>query len=305
MTATAGPFQIVPEATADISLQGGATVRLRRHGNPAGFRIILSHGNGLAADLYYPLWSRFLDDFDVVVFDYRNHGWNPCGDQKYHNPRVFAEDLETVLFEVGRVFGTRPCAGIFHSLSALVSLLLPSRGAEFEALILFDPPLCKPGMSQLEFERHMEQALQMIRRRTVHFRTEAEFTELAEYSPLLRGLDGCAKRLLAQTTLRPSPDGSGYELRCPPAYEAQAGEFITAYAVLADLDTMRCPVKVIGADPTVPFTYLPTFDPKIVAKVDYDFIPGIGHFVPLEAPERSHELCLKFLQERGILKVGA
>ena len=241
----------------------------------------------------------------MIVFDFRNHGWNRCGDQKYHNPRVFAEDLETILSEASRVFGAGPCAGIFHSLSALVSLLLPSRGAELEALILFDPPLCKPGMSQLQFERHMEQALQMIRRRTTHFRTEAEFTALAEYSPLLRGLEHRVKQLLAQTTLRPSPDGSGYELRCPPDYEAQAGEFITAYAVLADLDTMRCPVKVIGADPTVPFTYLPSFDPEIVAKVDYDFIPEIGHFVPLAAPERSHELCLNFLREQGIVRAGA
>ena len=37
----------------------GGVVTLRRHGNPNGPRLVLSHGNGLAVGLYYPFWPTF------------------------------------------------------------------------------------------------------------------------------------------------------------------------------------------------------------------------------------------------------
>ena len=57
----------------------GASITLRRHGNPTGPRIMFSHGNGLATDLYYPMWRLLMDRFDLVLWDLRNHGWNPVG----------------------------------------------------------------------------------------------------------------------------------------------------------------------------------------------------------------------------------
>ena len=38
----------------------------RRHGNPVGARLVLSHANGLAADAYYPFWSLLCDRFDPI-----------------------------------------------------------------------------------------------------------------------------------------------------------------------------------------------------------------------------------------------
>ena len=35
-------------------MHDGATTIIRRHGNPAGPRLVLSHGCGFATDLYYP-----------------------------------------------------------------------------------------------------------------------------------------------------------------------------------------------------------------------------------------------------------
>ena len=82
-----------PLATAEILTADGAAITLRRYGNLDGRRIITSHGNGFAVDAYYPFWSLFLDRFDVVVYDYRNHGWNPVGDRRLHNiPRFRSRD---------------------------------------------------------------------------------------------------------------------------------------------------------------------------------------------------------------------
>ena len=59
---TDGPDNRIPEPLeiAEIRMADGASITLRRHGNPTGPRIMFSHGNGLAADLYYPVW-RFVN----------------------------------------------------------------------------------------------------------------------------------------------------------------------------------------------------------------------------------------------------
>lgn len=302
MTEALAPY-VVPEphATAEVSLGSGERTILRRHGNPDGPRILLSHGNGMAADFYYPFWSLFLDDFEVVVYDCRNHGWNRVGDPANHNPRVFAEDLDTaVLPGVQNAFGEKPTVGCFHSLSALVSLLVPSRGAVFRGLLLFDPPICAPGVSQAAFDAQSDAGAHAMRIREEHFESHDEFVRLNTKSPLLRGVDARGLRLLAETTLRPRPDGSGYTLRCPPEYEARAVDFLTAYAAMVDIESMQCPIKVIGADPTVRFSYLPSVDPELVVAVDYDFVPEASHYLQLERPETCHALAMEFLERLGL-----
>lgn len=297
-----GPY-VIPEPleVVEVPLGDGTNITVRRHGNPAGHRIVLSHGNGLAADLYYPFWFRFLPDFEVVVFDLRNHGWNPPDETAQHNPHVFSRDIdEAVLPAIDRAFGKKASIGVFHSLSALLSLLLPSRGAWFQGLVLFDPPLCRPGMSQLQFDAQVETLCYYVRARSTRFRKENDLVRLLLLNPDLRHVERRLRVLYAQTTLRPHRDGNGFEPRCPPEFEAQGMEFINAYAVLADLDRMLCPVKVIGADPTVPYTYLPSFDVNLVTQVDYDFVPEAGHLLQLTKPAQCHALAMGFLRQLGL-----
>lgn len=56
-----------PLSTCAVDLDENTVTTVRRHGNPAGPRLVLSHGNGLAIDLYYPFWSMLTNDFDVMV----------------------------------------------------------------------------------------------------------------------------------------------------------------------------------------------------------------------------------------------
>ena len=67
------------------------------------------------------------------------------------------------------------------------------------------------------------------------------------------------------------------------------------------MTTLTCPTKVIGADPTLPFTYLPTFDLGHVSAVDYDFVPEATHLLQLEQPEECVALLRNFLAIQGIL----
>lgn len=290
-----------PRETLEVPVSGCGTITVRRHGRERGRRIVLSHGNGLAADFYYPFWGRFLDDCEVLVFDLRNHGWNALGNLEDHNPMLFARDLDdAVLPAIGRAFGEKPTLGVFHSISALAALLIPSQGARFAGMLLFDPPICGPGKSQQEFDAHAEMAGNMVRVRREHFASHEELIQLLGFSPIFHTVEPRVKRLYAETALRPRPDGTGYDLRCPAAYESQAIRFMNAYATIVSYDAMACPIKVIGSDPTLPVSYLPSFDVRLVTKVDYDFLPEVGHYVPIEAPERCHELTLEFMAKIGM-----
>ena len=120
-----------PPAVHEVRLGGGAVTALRRHGNPSGPRIVLSHGNSLAIDLYYPFWSRLAADFDLVLYDLRNHGWNAVGPLRSHNVPTLIDDHLRIQEAIATEFGRKPQAGVFHSLSGLVSLLSPTRGGEF------------------------------------------------------------------------------------------------------------------------------------------------------------------------------
>ena len=117
----------------------------------------------------------------------------------------------------------------------------------------------------------------------------------------LRQLSGTpfpgATKLIAQATLRESAEGSGFELRCPPEYEAQIVDYASPYAVLVDFGKFHCPIKVVGADPTLPYSYLPTLDLSDILSVDYDFLPDATHFLPLEMPEECATIVREFVEQ--------
>ena len=100
-------------------MDDGATVRVRRHGNLAGPRLLLSHGNGFAIDAYRPFWSLLMSRWEVVLFDMRNHGQNPLHGASGHTYPQFAADFERLATAIPEAFGRKPTVGVFHSLSAI------------------------------------------------------------------------------------------------------------------------------------------------------------------------------------------
>ena len=291
-----------PSETCDVRVDDDTTIIVRRHGNPEGPRIVLSHGNGLAADLYYPFWSLLEADFDLFVYDLRNHGWNSVGDIDAHTIHHFVVDSREVVRTIGETFGKKPVAGVFHSITALMASLQAMDSDDFSCLVLFDPPFAKAGITYEGYDDFMVRTVAAIRRRAARFPSREDFAELLAFSPALsRAVPGTTD-LYARTTLRPSGDGSGYELCCPPAFEAQTMEFLMAWSALVDLGRLACPTKVIGADPTVQFSYMPTFDLSEIIEIDYDFIPESAHLLQLEFPERCVEIMLEFLAEQGFVE---
>lgn len=282
-----------PISVQDVQVDQYTTIRLRRHGNPSGPRLVLSHGNGLAIDLYYPFWSLLAHDFDLVMFDLRNHGWNEVGRLEDHTIPTLVRDHDVVVDAIDEYFGKKPKVGVFHSVSGLTTLLSPRKGSGFSARVLYDPPLCKPGRSYADFEAAATHTSKLVRQRAHRFKSPRELAEILPFTPSFQRVVPGVTDLFAESTLRQGEDGEGYVLRCPREYEAQIVEYAGIYAVLVDFATYVCPTKVIGADPLLPYSYLPTLELSDTLHVDYDFLPEATHFLQLEQPEE----CVAALRE--------
>ncbi len=296
----------LPKARAviEVRMDDGAIVYVRRHGNPEGARIILSHGNGLSADAYYPYWSLLAARFDLFVFDFRNHGWNPVGDQQAHTIPNFVQDIGGVVRAIDRNFGEQPVVGVFHSVTGLPALLYmqgwggAAEENAFSALVLFDLPFRHPRVPMVDFSYRISLAAQ---RRRNWFESREEFANRYRNAPVFRRLVPGAVELLAETTLRPVPGGDGYELCCPREYEAQIAEFTFGWGLEVNLSKVPCPVKAIGADPTEQYSFYPSMDLSELTRLDYDFLPEATHFLQLEDPERCFGLTIDFLESHGLM----
>ena len=278
------------------------SIVLRRHGNPAGPRLVLTHGNGLAIDLYYPFWSLLADDFDLVVYDLRNHGWNEVGTLDNHHFDAFARDHDRISEAIALLYGEKPAVGVFHSISALAALHMPSRGSNYSALVLFTPPLCNTGPRYGGFELLCRHTADMLRVRTPWFQTREELAELHTYLHYFQLAVPGVYELVARTTLRESRTGLGYELRCPREYEAQIWDDAPVPAVSVDFGSLRCPIKIIASDPALDPDRPPLdYSNATAVGVDHEFMPGASHFLQLEKPEECVAKMLKFLERHGFV----
>ena len=159
---------------------------------------MLSHGNGFAIDAYYPFWSWFTNDFDC-----RNHGRNPVGERRAHNFANFVTDADRVLADIDRRFGPKPKIGIFHSLAALTALQQAIRGHAFAALMLFDPPICKPGVFPERLVDVGTQLGDVAGHRRFQFQSPEAYAENLAGKPVFERLTPAAVDLFARATLAP------------------------------------------------------------------------------------------------------
>ena len=289
---------VIPEPSAvfEVHAPDGALIYIRRHGNSAGPRMVLSHGNGLSADAYYPFWSRFVDRFDLFVHDVRNHGWNPVGSRLAHNVPTFADDSERVVRAIDRRFGKKPRIGVFHSLSTLVALRqVAMGGGGYCTLVLFDPPICPPGGLPQDMEGIGRKLRTIACWRDDRFETPEAFAHSLALSAVYERLSAEAIDLLARTTLRRSVGGTGYELCCPREFEAQINEYFFVWSMTVDFNSVSCPVKAIGSDPTLRNSYMPGMNLGELMLLDYDFVPETTHLLQIEQPEQCAALALEFL----------
>ncbi|HTZ03145.1 MAG TPA: alpha/beta hydrolase [Xanthobacteraceae bacterium] len=295
-----------PSLRFDVALDDGAAIRVRRHGNPAGVRLLLTHGNGFAADAYYPYWRHLLQSFDLLVFDFRNHGQNVPARPPNHNYAQLVRDLERVVQTVRDKLGERPTAGLFHSMSGRTAMKHALEvGWRWDALVLFDPPNVPPPdhpayAAMAAFEKRLTAWARERRRRFATIDELAE--EYRQSRAAARWVDG-AHELMARSVLRASPEGGGYALVCEPENEAVIYEQAMSLNLWPRAQEFGGPVKLIGADlgmPGAPSTAAANAALGREGGYDYDFVAGAGHLLQIEKPQECLRLTLQFLAEHGL-----
>lgn len=295
-----------PRQTMEIDLDDGARIRARRHGNPDGIRILLTHGNGFAVDAYFPYWRHFLDRYDLVVFDFRNHGQNVPVEPSNHTYAQLTADLERVVQKVRSELGPRKTAGIFHSMSARTAMKHAIEvGWRWDALVLFDPPNVPPPghPAYAAMEVFENRLVEFARNRRRNFASVDELAEEYRQSRATRNWVAGEHDLMARSVLRRSPGGDGYTLVCAPENEAAIYAQALTLNLWPNAKDFGGPVKLIGADPTAKGT--PATAPTnqalgVEGGYDYSFVKDGGHLLQVEQPEECFRLTMEFLARHGL-----
>jgi pimeloyl-ACP methyl ester carboxylesterase len=296
-----------PHATLELVMGDGAVIRVRRHGRvDAAVRLLMSNGNGFAIDGYYPFWGPLAERFEVVAFDFRNHGQNPpaASGRDGHTYAQMTLDLERVIREVDRQWGRKPSVGVFHSMSARTAMKHAIEvGFPWQALILFDPPnVPPPGHPTYEAMDTFEHRLaEWAMKRPNRFADPSELArQYAETRAHANWVPG-THELMARAVLR--REGDGWVLSC--ARELEASIYLQAMTLnlWPRADAYGGPVKLIAADPQAKGAPAPAFANRALAEEGgyaYEAIEGTGHMLQIQKPEECRRAMLDFLAEQGI-----
>ncbi len=298
-----------PRDVFDLAMDDGAVLHMRRYGDAdARIRMFLSHGNGFAVDGYAPFWEPLADDFELIVFDFRNHGQNPRAGGDGHNYAQFARDLERIYLGVGERLGAKTSVGVFHSMSGRAAMKHAVEiGWRWDALVLFDPPNVPPAdhwhhATMCAFERRL---VDWAMNRPIRFGDPAELgRDYAENRGHGRWVEG-AHELMARAVPRQDEADGDWSLVCQRELEAS----IYLEAMTLDLwpryEAYGGPVKLVGADPDmkgVPPTALANQALHNEFGYAYEAIPGTGHMLQIEKPAACIAALTNFLEENGITR---
>lgn len=287
----------------NLAMEDDTAISVRRHGNPDGVRLFISHGNGFAVDGYLPFWQLLLDDFELILFDFRNHGQSPPSSPDQHHYPQMARDLERIHSGVTERLGQKKCVGVFHSMSARAAMKHAIEiGWRWDALILFDPPNVPPTDHSLYpgMEIFENKLVEWARGRKSTFETPAELAQgYARSRAHCNWVEGAHELMANAVTRRHGSDA--WTLCCDPQLEAaiyKAALSLNLWPAAADFGG---PVKLIGADPE---GASPTGATNKALSEEHDYlyqaIPGAGHMLQLEKPQECVHAMTTFLKDCSI-----
>jgi len=287
----------------EIAADDDVIVRAQVCGRPDATRLIVSHGNGLAAGGYASFWRRLASEYQVVLLDFRGHGMSDRGSLENHSWAQFELDFDVAMRAIRAALGERKTYGAFHSLSAIVSLLHARRfGPACDGLVLFDPPIIPPDGHPMQAS-HIDEMMGLasrVAKRRAHFDDWRDLAGQYRRNPMFARCQSDACDEMARALLRPvseDDESSGWTLSCAPEQEAKifaSNDDTTLWSWLGGVDF---PLKLLCADPDVPGVQPSAAIDRDLAqefKLDYACVPGTTHFLQLERPDLCASLTREF-----------
>ncbi len=295
-----------PRDLLTLTMDDGVKIAVRRGGNPNGTRLYLSNGNGFAIDGYRVFWEPLLADFDVILFDMRNHGRNELSGADGHHYFQMAKDIGTVFLGVDKALGHKPSVGVFHSMSGRAAM---KHAVEMEkvwdALILFDPPNVPPrGHEQYESMRIFELKLvEWAVARQDHFASVEELHSFFTANRAQSRWQPQAREDMAKGILMPDGNG-GFVLTCRRELEASIYLAALTLELWPEAKSFGMPVKLIGADPNAKGASPTSAANAALAReggYEYEAVPETGHLLQIERPDACREAMLSNLRKLGLV----
>ena len=307
MTAPPDIFETPEPADAfDAEMADGAVIRVRRHGNPAGPRLVMAHGNGFAIDAYYPFWRLLAGRYDLAIYDQRNHGRNPRHDVERHDIPAFVADMDRLIDLIPAHFGARPTAGVFHSISAVTAIRHAlDYGWRWDALALFDPPLIpSPGHRAHEVARSFELGLaDWAASRPDRFPGPMDLAaRFARSRSLARWVEG-GHALMARSITREDPDSGDYVLSCPREGESRVYRTNAGLDLCPRLGELSGPLAFISSDPDAPGALAPGKVGRAMNEdhgIEWTPIGNTSHLLQIERPDACHAALEAFLARQRL-----
>lgn len=266
----------------------GASLQVTRFPLEGRPRLILSHGNGFAMNGYRAFWSLLADDFELVLFDLRNHGQSGSTAIEAHTIAAMARDHVSVATMCRDAFGQRETMGVFHSVSAIAATLASKQQSVWDAVILVDPPLVSLDPAAGLVRSADSRLAQYARERATHFESVEAYASAISSGFGRYWAPGC-EHDMAQAVTRPGPAG-GVDLVCPAEYEAQIYEENGRTDSFATVGAMKDRVAILGADPDAPRALHPALISRAAAQaygLAYASVPGASHMLQIEKPQAA------------------
>ena len=263
-----------------------------------GDTILFAHATGFHARCWDRVVAR-LGQRHVLAIDQRGHGRSDKPLPVHWQD--FGRDLAGVL----RTLNLVNVIGVGHSMGG--HAMVDAAAAEhdrFRRLLLIDPVIASPaGYAKADpWGAALRGDIHPTAKRRNHWASPEEMFERFQNRRPFDTWDRDVLRDYCRFGLLPAADGAGYELACPPQFEAQV--YMTSRgngAVHDSIRAVKVPVLVVRAKepPTardlMDFRYSPTW-PELAGQFANGrelYMPEHTHFLPMEDPGLAARLTLE------------
>lgn len=252
--------------------------------------LLMTHATGLHGRAWGPLAPALASRFRCWSFDFRGHGDSSRPGGGDFDWRGFGDDVLAVVAGLGL---ERPY-GFGHSQGATALLLAEqTRPGTFAGLYLFEPVAPPTDAPPPPMDDH-PLVLGALRRRDEFASVGAAIDRLGSKPPLA-DFHPEALRAYVEHGVHPLPDG-GVELKCRPSDEAEVYRTGVRNRAFAHLGEVSCPVTLargtrsrsLGAE-------LAARQAALLGHGRSEELDGLGHFGPLEDPDRVAQAVLRAL----------
>ncbi len=267
--------------------------------NPAGRWVILSYANGFPPQTYAAMLKPLFAEYHVAAMHMRPL-WEPTPPpDSLRHWRQFADDL----LENLATLTPDPVIGIGHSVGAVTTLYAAIKEPQrFRKLVLIDPTLLpSPALWGIRFahligrEARIPLVQQALRRGRRWPDAETAYQYFRAKKLFARAGDDIV-RAYTESITTPHPEG-GLTLAYAPEWEAQIFKTI-ATDVWQLPARLKVPTLILrGEHSDVFYERSAARFKRINPAIELVTLPGVGHLVGQEAPDRAGREIARFLAE--------